>query len=123
TCLTLTPPSGTGTLMPYSTLFRSTLTAGSYSGTVTMSATGAAPVTVPVTLTVTPAPVPPAIRATPISLSFAATAGGANPAAQLLSISNTGGGTLSWSATDSATWLTLSPASGTGNGTLTLTAT
>src|SRR2546421_323714 len=122
TWLTLSPASGTGNGTVTLTAATGTLTAGSYSGTVTMSATGAGPVTVPVTFTVTAAAVPPAIGAAPISLSFAATAGGANPAAQLLSISNTGGGTLSWSANDSATWLTLSPASGTGNGTVTLTA-
>ena len=62
----------------------------------------------------------PAIGTSPPSLSFTAQQGGGNPAAQTLSISNTGGGTLSWSASDSATWLTLSPASGTGNGAVTL---
>jgi len=67
--------------------------------------------------------VPPAIAASPASLSFTAQQGGANPAAQTLSISNTGGGTLSWSATDSVAWLTLSPVSGTGNGPVTLSAT
>jgi hypothetical protein len=63
-----------------------------------------------------PPVVSPAIGASPTSLSFAATQGGANPATQTLSISNTGGGTLSWSASDNAAWLTLSQASGTGNG-------
>src|SRR5262245_10509300 len=42
--------------------------------------------------------VPPAIAASPTSLSFTAQQGGSNPAAQTVSISNTGGGTLSWSA-------------------------
>jgi hypothetical protein len=65
-------------------------------------------------------PVPPAIGASPTHLSFAATQGGTNPATQTVTISNTGGGTLSWSASDNATWLTASPASGTGNGTVTL---
>ena len=65
----------------------------------------------------------PAIGASPIALSFTATQGGTNPAPQTLSISNTGGGTLSWSASDNASWLTLSTASGTGNGSVTLTAT
>src|SRR5262249_26573911 len=65
-----------------------------------------------------PPPVPPAIGASPTSLSFTAQQGGSNPAAQTVSISNTGGGTLSWSASDNATWLTLSPAAGTGNGTV-----
>ena len=65
----------------------------------------------------------PAIGASPTSLSFTAQQGGGNPIAQTLNISNAGGGTLSWSASDSAAWLTLSPASGTGNGAVTLTAT
>ena len=63
----------------------------------------------------------PAIGMSPISLSFTAQQGGGNPAPQTLTISNTGGGTLSWSASDSATWLSLSPASGTGNGAVTAT--
>ena len=77
--------------------------------------------------TYTPAGIPPpvalpAIGASPASLAFAATQG-AVPATQALSISNIGGGTLSWTASDNVAWLSLSPASGTGNGTLTLTAT
>ncbi len=62
----------------------------------------------------------PEIGTSPTSLSFTAQQGGSNPAAQTLSISNTGGGTLSWSGSDNAAWLTLSPASGTGNGAVTL---
>src|SRR5882672_5592079 len=120
--LSLSPASGTGNATVTLTAATGTLTAGSYSGLVTLSATGATPVTVPVAFTVAAAPVPPAIGASPTSLSFAATQGGANPANQTVSISNTGGGTLSWSASDNAAWLTLSPASGTGNGTVTLTA-
>ena len=54
-----------------------------------------------------PAPVPPAIGASPASLSFTAQAGASNPTAQTLTVSNTGGGTLSWSASDNAPWLTL----------------
>jgi hypothetical protein len=73
---------------------------------------------------VTPPPVaPPAIGASPTSLSFATTQGGANPATQTVSISNTGGGTLSWTASDNAPWLTRNPASGTGNGAVTLNVT
>jgi len=66
---------------------------------------------------VTPPPViPPAIGASPASLSFTATQGGANPATKTLSITNTGSGTLNWSTTDNVSWLTLSRASGTNNG-------
>ncbi len=83
----------------------------------------------------------PTIGVSPSSMTFTATAGGSNPAAQTLNISNTGGGTLSWTASDNATWLTLSSTSGTApsstsvsvnisglaagtyNGTITITAT
>jgi hypothetical protein len=120
TWLSLSPASGTGTGAVTVSVTTGTLTAGSYSGAVTMSATGASSVTVPVTFTVATAPVSPAIGASPTSLSLAAKQGGANPATQTVSISNTGDGTLSWSASDNAPWLTLSPASGTGNGAVTL---
>jgi len=60
----------------------------------------------------------PAIGISPTSLSFTAIQGGSNPASRTLSISNTGGGTLSWSASDNAGWLTLSPTSGTNSGTV-----
>lgn len=76
----------------------------------------------PTSTTPTPPSTPsPAIGASPSSFSFTAQQGGGNPAAQALTISNTGGGTLTWSASDTATWLTLSPASGTGTGAMTLT--
>jgi hypothetical protein len=121
--LTLSPASGTGNGPVTLTVSTATLTAGNYSGLITLAATGATTVTVPVALTVTAAPVPPAIGASPTSLSFTAQQGGSNPAAQTLSITNTGGGTLSWSASDNAAWLAVLPASGTGNGAVTLNVT
>lgn len=75
------------------------------------------------TFTPTTSVVPPAIGASPTSLSFTAAEGGANPAPQTLTISNTGSGMLSWTVSNNAAWLTLSPASGTGNGTVTLSVT
>jgi subtilase family protein/BACON domain-containing protein len=65
-------------------------------------------------------PAQPSIGASPSSFSFSATAGGANPANQSLSITNTGAGTLTWSASDDAPWLTISPTSGTAPSTVTL---
>ena len=84
------------------------LAVGSYSGTITVSATGASntPQTVPVSLTVTQ----PTISLSPTSFTFTGVAGGANPSSKTLTISSTG--TLSWTASDNATWLTVSPASG-----------
>jgi hypothetical protein len=64
----------------------------------------------------------PTIGVSPTSLSFTATVGGANPSTQSLSITNTGGGTLNWTASDNATWLSVSPASGTAPSTATVSA-
>jgi hypothetical protein len=100
------------------------LATGTHTGSVTLTGgTGVTPITIPVSFTVTAAPVPPAISATPMSLAFTAIHGGSNPAAQTLTVRNTGGGTLSWSASETTGWLALSAGSGTGNGTVTLQAT
>jgi hypothetical protein len=61
----------------------------------------------------------PTIGVNPASLNFTATAGGSNPANQTINITNTGGGTLNFTASDDAPWLTVSPASGTAPSTLT----
>ena len=119
--LILSPASGTGNGTVTISLASGSLEVGTHTGLVTVNAPGAQPVSVPITLTVTAAPVPPAIGVTSPSLSFTAQQGGSNPAAQPLSIRNTGGGTLSWTARDNVAWLTLSPAAGTGNGTVTIT--
>ncbi|MBI3653932.1 MAG: S8 family serine peptidase [Acidobacteria bacterium] len=67
-------------------------------------------------------PTSPTIGVSPASFSFTATAGGANPASQSLSITNTGGGTLSWTASSNQTWLSVSPTSGTAPSTATVSA-
>ena len=66
-------------------------------------------------------PPQPALAVSPGTLSFTATQGGANPAAQSFDVTNTGGGTLNWSAAESASWLTLSAGSGTAPSTVTAT--
>ena len=68
---------------------------------MTAPGAGGSPAAIPVTFTVA-APTPPALSVAPASLSFTATQGGANPAAKTLSVANTGGGTLSWTAADNA---------------------
>jgi hypothetical protein len=52
------------------------------------------------------------------SLSYQAVTGGSNPPSQNISVSNSGTGTLNWTATSNQSWLTLSPASGTNSGTI-----
>ena len=116
--LTLSPTSGTGNGAVTVNVSASGLAEGRYSASIVISATGASNVTVPVTFTISSAP--PVIGVSPTSLTFAAAEGGSNPPNQTLSISNTGGGTLSWSGSDNAAWLTLSPTTGTGNGAVTV---
>jgi uncharacterized protein (TIGR03437 family) len=53
-------------------------------------------------------------------VSFNYTLGGSAPSSQTVGISDGGGGTLFWSASSNSSWLTVSPASGTGAGTLSL---
>jgi hypothetical protein len=67
-------------------------------------------------------PTDPTIGVSPASFSFTATAGGANPANQSLSITNTGGGTLNWTGSVNQTWLGISPASGTAPSSVTVSA-
>jgi len=74
------------------------LTGGTYNGNIQVTAVGASntPQNIPVTMTVG-APVP-VIGLSPTSLSFTAVQGGFGPASQTVTISNTGGATLGWSA-------------------------
>ncbi len=62
----------------------------------------------------------PTIDLTKSQLSFSAALSGGNPASQTFAVSNTGGGTLNWSVSDNAGWLSCSPASGTDSGTVTV---
>jgi uncharacterized protein (TIGR03437 family) len=93
------------------------LTAGTYTGTITVTGTGAShsPATVTVTLVVSAAAA--SLAVTPAALTFAYTFGGAVPAAQNLTIANSGGGTFTWVATTSADWVAVTPGSGSLPGT------
>ena len=122
--LSLSPASGTNAGTITVTPDIAGLSPGTYTTDITVTASGAggSPKTIPVTFTVDPA-TPPKLSVTPGSLSFGATQGGASPAARTLSVGNAGGGTLSWTASDDASWLAVSPASGTGSATITVTPT
>ncbi len=65
----------------------------------------------------------PSVQVSPTSLSFSAAAGGANPAAQTLSITNGGDGTLTWTASENLSWLSLDATSGTAPASLGVTVT
>jgi hypothetical protein len=60
---------------------------------------------------------PPAIQLNRTTMNFSAVAGGtgAHTGSQAFFISNSGGGTLNWTTSASAAWLTLAPTSGEGD--------
>ena len=107
-------------------VFSSSLAPGTYSTTVTITVAGYPSQTklVPVSLTVSSSSstASPTISYSPTSLAFSGTVGGTNPAARSISISNTGGGTLSWIVSENAGWLSLNRTSGTNSGTVTASA-
>lgn len=92
------------------------LTAGTFNATITVSDPNAtnSPQTATATLTIQPPTPKPTIALTPRTFQFTAIEGRGNPTTQTLSIGNTGssGSTLNWTGTDNASWLTLSPTSG-----------
>lgn len=99
------------------------LQAGTYQGSVRITAAGAAnsPVDVPVTLAVTTVS---QLVATPAQLSFSYVIGGMQPAGQNLSVGTTSGVVLPFGAAPSTTsggnWLTVTPVSGQTPATLTV---
>jgi len=120
--LSVSPGNGTAPSTLTVSVDTAGLAAGTYDGAVTIVSAGAAgsPGVVPVTLTVTDSPPAPVLSVTPGILSFTGQAGGGNPASQSLSVANSGGGTLSWTASDNAAWLSAAPAGGTAPSTLTV---
>lgn len=92
------------------------LASGDYQGSITILAPGAknSPVTIPVSLSL--APLAPAIGVDQTALSFEMTEGGAVPGDKTISMENTGGGELNWTAQALGPWLSVSPDSGTGAG-------
>jgi len=105
----LTPATLTVTANP------SGLATGAYSGTITVYASGAAnsPLVIPVTLTIQAA----SLSVTPSSQTFFG-AIGLNPTAQTIQVTNSGTGSLNWTASVTSTWLGLSPTSGSGPSTV-----
>ena len=111
------PPGGSATISH--TASTASLWAGNFTGVATVTGGGITK-QIPVSIVVVQAEsTTPALSLTPATLSFSGTVGTTNPTAKTISVSNTGSGTLTWTAGDNAAWLTLSPASGTGSGSLT----
>jgi hypothetical protein len=115
--LTISPTNGATPSTLTAAVDISGLSVGSYTGTITISSAQASnsPVTAPVALTVLPV-----FAVNPSSLNFTAIAGAASPPGQTVNISNNDSVPRSWTASDDAPWLTVTPASGTAPSTLTV---
>ncbi|MBZ5624778.1 MAG: M36 family metallopeptidase [Acidobacteriia bacterium] len=121
--LQISKTSGTGDTTLTVTASPAGLKTGNYQGTVTVTAPSlpGSPQNIPVTLTVTAKPV---LAVAPAKLALQ-TVAGQDPPPQKLAISNAGGSTLAWtvSATSAGgNWLRVSPAAGTGNATVQVSA-
>ena len=119
--LLLAPMSGAAPSVMVVAVNTTGLGAGDYTDIVTISATGATntPQTFTVLLRMTVPP--PTISLAPNSFYFQAQQDSANPAGQNLSITNTGQGTLNWTATKNAGWLQLSSYTGTAPSNISVT--
>lgn len=120
--LSITPSSGqlkgtTGTITSVA-VNAAGLKPGKYPGTITISfMNGQSTQSVLVTLNVQapPPPAAPVIAAAPLNLNFSNTQGQPNPAGQLVTITNNGGGALYWHPTVTplvSPWLSASPTGG-----------
>ena len=118
--LTLSPASGNAPSSITVTANHASLAAGTYTDTITIDdgPGNAVAKTVAVTLNVTQANLAPL---SPTSLTFAATAGGALPDEQTVTITNTGTGTLDWTATANQSWVVIRQTSGTAPSTIRIT--
>jgi uncharacterized protein (TIGR03437 family) len=117
--LTATPLTGTtpATLQVGLAAVAGTLPAGPYSGTVTITSAsaGGSPVNIPVALTVI---LPQTFTASPTSLSFSYTIGLTAPPAQTFQLVSGGTAPFSVTTPSSASWLQVSPTSGSTPATL-----
>jgi uncharacterized protein (TIGR03437 family) len=96
------------------------LAAGTYSGSVTITASGVggSPAVIPVSLTVVTEPV---LQASPAAVSFQFQAGGAAPAPKMVVISNFGPSLPLGVVVSGASWLTATPSSATSPASILLT--
>ncbi len=110
--ISLSPASGSGSSAITVAVSSSGLVAGTYSGAITVTPSGSlySPKTIAVALTVT---APPSLSLNATGLDFSGVQSGPSPAAQTLTVANAGGGAMTWSASVSQPWLSLSQDSGT----------
>jgi len=105
--------SSTGTSWFVAAVNTSGLSAGTYNGSITFTEGTSASTVVPVTLTVSPSSQSttslPTLTGSPTTFTFSAVQGAENPPNQTLTVSRSMTDTTTLTASDNATWLTVSP--------------
>lgn len=96
------------------------LSIGTYYETITIASGSAANSPQEVVVKLNLIAPPPEIGLSTNLIQFFAVADGANPDPKLFSVSNTGGSTLNWTASNSEAWLSIDPTFGTDAGDVTL---
>ncbi len=118
--IALTPSSGITTqvinVLPNTT----SLSEGSYLDSIKVLSAEASNSPIYLYIDLQIAPPPPEIGYDPPAFYFNAVAGGANPDDKFLDIYNAGGQVLNWSVSNTESWLSLAPTSGTDAGMVTL---
>lgn len=117
----INPSSGTAPSVTSIHTSISGLPVGTYYDTIVISSATAdnSPVLMPITLNITT--MPPTIRFSPSKIAVSGIQGGANPADKKLAIwTDVPGSVLNWTVSNTSSWLTLSPTSGTPPDSVTL---
>lgn len=108
--ITLGAVAGTGSGSVPFTINSSGLAVGTYTDDIVITAPGAegSPARIPVTLNV----FQPGLSVLPTSILDSANVGTVAPQTQVLHVTNTGGGTITWTATTKRAWISISKAAG-----------
>jgi uncharacterized protein (TIGR03437 family) len=118
--LTVTPTSDAAPSSISVSVSPAGMSPGSYQGTVQITSSGVSNSPVSIAITLTVASAGPTLAVAPQTLSFQYAIGAAAPPAQTVSITNAGSGTLTWTASDSDSWVVLTPLTGSAPATLTI---
>lgn len=116
--ITVSPANGISPATLQISANSSSLAAGNYSGTVQVVSFGASNTTQSIAVNLAVVAPPPSILVSAASLSFAGNVGQAAPSPQSITITNAGSGTFSYSVSDNASWISVSPSSGSTPGSI-----
>ncbi|GEM_PF-4715612 len=93
-----------GTVVIYARVNLTGLAMGTYNGEITIKGNGNLQKVIAVTLELEPS-----LTTVPTALNFESLAGAVDPAAQIVTITRHGAGTVNWSATSDSDWLSVDP--------------